>query len=91
MILRHIEEFIEILNEDRGLNNSIQSSFASNYEHAAKNSINTANEIAAQNTVDDLLSDAFTEDLIFQINEEKLKDLFIQRYGFTIAFAQSGF
>jgi len=90
MKIETIKQFKQLLSEDYYLNNSIKSSFSSNYEHACNNSINTANEVAAQYTYDDLVSGAFTEDIEYNINEIELKNTLIEMYGFTLAFAQSG-
>jgi phosphosulfolactate synthase (CoM biosynthesis protein A) len=91
MKIETVQQLKELLIEDRGLNNVIKSAFFSNYEHASQNSINTANKVAAQYTYDDLISDAFTEDIIYEIDEKKVKEFFINEYGFTLAFIQSGF
>jgi hypothetical protein len=91
MKMQNIQKFRELLSEDIGLNRSLVSAFASNYEHASQNSINTANEVAAEHTYYDLISDTFTEDISFETDENELKNFLIQQYGFTIAFVQSGF
>ena len=91
MKIQNIQEFKELLSEDRGLNHFLMSAFASNYEHASQSSINTANDVAAEYTYDDLISDAFTEDISFEIDEKELKNFLIQKYGFTMAFVQSGY
>lgn len=91
MKIQNIQKFRELLSEDIGLNRSLMSAFASNYENASQSSINTSNEVAAEHTYYDLISDAFTEDISFEIDENELKNFLIQQYGFTIAFAQSGF
>lgn len=49
------------------------------------------NKVAADHTYDELISDAFTENILFTIEESKLKEYLIDRYGFTLAFVQSGF
>lgn len=91
MKIQNIQELKELLSEDRDLSHSLMSAFASNYEHASQSSINTANEIAAEHTYYDLISDAFTEDISFEVNEKELKIFLIEQYGFTIAFVQSGY
>jgi hypothetical protein len=85
-----IEQFNRLLSEDSHLSYSIKSAFISNYELACNDSINTANEVAAQYTYDDLISDAFTEDIEYKVDEEKLKEFLVNKYGLTIAFIQSG-
>ncbi len=91
MKIETTQQLKELLVEDKRLNHCIKSAFASNYEHASQNSINTANEVAAQYTYDDLISDAFTEDITFEVDEKEVKEFFINEYGFTLAFVQSGF
>jgi hypothetical protein len=90
IIIETIKQFNQLLNEDYHLNNSIKLAFLSNYEHACNNSINTANEVAAQYTYDDLISDAFTEDIEYNVDEEKLKEFLMDKYAITMAFTQSG-
>lgn len=91
MKIQSIQKFKDILSEDKFLNYSLKSAFASHYEHASQNSINTANEVAAEDTYYDLISDAFTEDISFEIDENELKDFLINEYGFSLAFVQNGF
>jgi hypothetical protein len=91
MKIENIQKLKEILSEDRDLNQSIKSAFASNYEHSSRSSINTANEVAAEYTYDDLISGAYSEDISFEIDENELKNFLIEEYGFTISFVQSGF
>jgi hypothetical protein len=90
MKIETIIQFKQLIDSDPHLSNVIKLSFSSNYEHACNNSINTANEVAAQHTYDDLISDAFTEDIEYNFNEEEFKDFLVEKYGFTIAFAQTG-
>jgi hypothetical protein len=91
MKIENTQQLKGLLVEDKELNHCIKSAFASNYEHASKNSINTANEVAAEHTYYDLISDAFTEDIIFEINQKEVQEFLINEYGFTLAFVQSGF
>ena len=89
MIIQTIEEFACFLMEDRDLDNLLRLSFADNWEHLAKTNINTANLVAADHLLFDLTSDAFTEDVVYQIDEEVMKDFLAVRYGFTAAFVQN--
>lgn len=91
MKITNIQEFSEILAEDQVLNQSLRSEFASNYDCAADNNINTANEVAADHTYEALVSDAFTEGIEFDIDKTVLTEFLINQYGFAIAFVQSGF
>lgn len=92
MIINTHNEFVEFIQSDRHLHSFIRSGFASNYEHLFDTApMITLNELAADYTWDDLISNAFTEDVEFNNPVSEAKEYLIQKFGFTYALVQSGF
>lgn len=85
------EEFIQLLNDDRGLYKCISTFYAQTFEHIINQfPLNQANEKTSEDIWDDLLSDAFTEDIKFNNPEKEAKEWLIENMGVSYAFAQNG-
>jgi hypothetical protein len=83
------EEFVAFIQEDRHLKDSIRSSFESTYFELMKSTpFGTLNEVSATHIWDDIITDAFTEDVVYNNPENLALEYLIENFSVYTAFTQ---